>query len=54
MTPESTTTAIRYGTVIGEAVEVRADEGGYEYFISRPGSHPPAATCNDLTPGDEK
>lgn len=45
-------TAIRYGAVIGEAVEVRTDEGGYEYFVSRPGSHPPAATCSDLTPGD--
>lgn len=44
-------TAIRYGTVIGEAVEVRTDEGSYEYFISRPGSHPPEATCNDLPPG---
>lgn len=34
-------TAIRYGAVIGEAVEVRTDEGSYDYFISRPGSHPP-------------
>lgn len=45
-------TSIRYGTVIGEAVEVRTDEGGYEYFISRPGSHPPAEMCNLPTSGD--
>ena len=29
-------TAICYGAVIGEAVEVRTAEGGYEYFISNP------------------
>lgn len=29
-------TAICYGAVIGEAVEVKNDEGSYDYFISRP------------------
>lgn len=43
-------TSICYGTVIGEAVEVKNDEGSYDYFISRPGSRPPVTTCNDLPP----
>lgn len=34
-------TAICYGAVIGEAVEVKNDEGSYDYFISRPGIQPP-------------
>lgn len=33
-------TSIRYGSVIGEAVEIKQEGGGYEYSISKPSATP--------------